>query len=83
LRARAASSKEQITEIEHKIMDATRSDEAMKYIDQNDIDLYDFIPPLQYKGGSAVAISTMPSITPKTLKAISSHWASLLTANSG
>lgn len=52
--ARASSNKEQITNIEHKIMDATSTDEAMKYIDQNDIDFYDFVPPLQYKGASAV-----------------------------
>src|SRR5262245_12327128 len=52
--ARAASNKEQITDIEHKIMDATSTDEAMKYVDQNDIDVYDFHPPLQYKGASAV-----------------------------
>jgi ketosteroid isomerase-like protein len=52
--ARAASNKEQITGIEHKIMDATSSDEAMKYIDQKDIDVYDIHSPLQYKGGSAV-----------------------------
>lgn len=52
--ARAASSKEQIIEIEHKIMDATSTNEVMKYVDQNEVDFYDFVPPLQYKGAAAV-----------------------------
>jgi ketosteroid isomerase-like protein len=52
--ARAAGSKDQITDIEHKIMDATNTDEAMKYDDLNDIDFYDFVPPLEYKGATAV-----------------------------
>jgi ketosteroid isomerase-like protein len=53
--ARAATSaREQITDIEHKIMDATTTDEAMKYDDPNDIVFFDFVPPLQYKGSKAV-----------------------------
>ena len=53
--ARAASSaKEQITAVENKLISATSADEVMKYIDQNDVDFYDFAPPLQYKGATAV-----------------------------
>src|ERR1700683_5875085 len=52
--ARAAGSKDQITDIEHKIMHATNTDEAMKYDDLNDIDFYDLVPPLEYKGATAV-----------------------------
>lgn len=50
----AAGAKEQITDIEHKIIDATSADEAMKYDDPNDIVFYDFVPPLQFKGAKAV-----------------------------
>jgi ketosteroid isomerase-like protein len=54
-RVRAAeNAKEQITEIEHKIIDATSTDQVMKYYDKSDIDLFDFVPPLQYKGETAV-----------------------------
>jgi ketosteroid isomerase-like protein len=52
--ARAADSKAQITDIEHKILDATNTDEAMKYDDPNDIVFFDFVPPLEYKGPTAV-----------------------------
>lgn len=53
--ARAAgSSKEQITQVENKLLNATSTDEAIKYYDQKDIDFYDFVPPLQYKGATAV-----------------------------
>jgi ketosteroid isomerase-like protein len=50
----AASAKEQITEVENKILNATSADEAITYDDQKDIDFYDFVPPLQYKGAAAV-----------------------------
>ena len=52
--ARAAgSAKDQITEIENKVLAATTADEVMKYVDQNE-DFYDFVPPLHYKGATAV-----------------------------
>lgn len=51
----AGGAKDQITEIEHKIITATSADEVMKYYDDSeDVDVYDFVPPLQYKGASAV-----------------------------
>jgi ketosteroid isomerase-like protein len=43
-----------VKDVENKIIAATNADEVMKYYDQNDIDLYDFVPPLQYKGAAAV-----------------------------
>jgi ketosteroid isomerase-like protein len=43
-----------IRAVEHKIIDATTADEVMKYYDKKDIDLYDFVPPLQYEGATAV-----------------------------
>jgi ketosteroid isomerase-like protein len=53
--ARAAgSAKDQITDIENKVLAATNTDDAMKYDDLNDIDFYDFVPPLQYRGKDAV-----------------------------
>jgi ketosteroid isomerase-like protein len=52
--ASAASAKEQITNVENKIINATSTDETMKYYDMNDIELYDFVPPLKYKGKEAV-----------------------------
>ncbi|MGH7842773.1 MAG: YybH family protein [Candidatus Binataceae bacterium] len=53
--ANAAGDKAKITDIEHKIIDATTADQVMKYYDKDDIDLYDFHPPLQYAGSSAVS----------------------------
>lgn len=50
----SAKDKKAIEEVEHKIIAATSADEVMKYYDQNDIDVYDFMPPLQYKGVAAV-----------------------------
>lgn len=51
----AGSAKDQIIEIENKIITATSADEVMKYYDDSqDVDVYDFVPPLQYKGASAV-----------------------------
>ncbi len=50
----AGSAKKQITEVENKLLNATSTDEVMKYADEKDIDLYDFVPPLQYKGVTAV-----------------------------
>ncbi len=53
--ARAAgSSKDQITAVENKIIAATSTDEAMKYFDPNEIEFYDFVPPLKYTGKEAV-----------------------------
>lgn len=50
----SAKDKKAIEEVEHKIIAATTTDEVMKYYDQNDIDVYDFVPPLQYQGAAAV-----------------------------
>jgi ketosteroid isomerase-like protein len=52
--AGSAKDEKAIKEVENKIISATSTDEVMKYYDQNDIDLYDFVPPLQYKGAAAV-----------------------------
>lgn len=49
-----AKDEKAIKDVENKIIAATSTDEVMKYYDQNDIDLYDFVPPLQYKGAAAV-----------------------------
>jgi len=49
-----AKDEKAIRDVENKIISATSTDEVMKYYDQNDIDLYDFVPPLQYNGASAV-----------------------------
>src|SRR5512143_1216357 len=43
-----------IRDVENKIITATSSAEVMKYYDTSDIDLFDFVPPLQYKGADAV-----------------------------
>ena len=52
----AASSQKEITELEHKGIAATSTDQAASLgcFDENDIVLYDFIPPLEYKGDKAV-----------------------------
>jgi ketosteroid isomerase-like protein len=49
-----AKDQQKIKDIEHNIIDATNADQVMKYYDNNNIDLYDFHPPLQYQGASAV-----------------------------
>jgi ketosteroid isomerase-like protein len=49
-----AKDKKAIEDVEHNIISATNTDQVMKYYDQNDIDLYDFVPPLQYDGATAV-----------------------------
>jgi ketosteroid isomerase-like protein len=49
----AGSSKEEITTLEHNLIAATSADEAIKFYDGNP-DVYDFVPPLQYKGTDAV-----------------------------
>lgn len=52
----AASAQKQITDLEHKCIAATSTDQAASLgcFDENDIVLYDFIPPLEYKGDKAV-----------------------------
>jgi ketosteroid isomerase-like protein len=50
----AGDAKAQITELEHKFINATSADEAMSYCDPNKIAVFDFEPPLQYVGGKAV-----------------------------
>lgn len=49
-----AKDEKAIKAVENKIIAATSTDEVMKYYDQDDIDLYDFVPPLQFKGTTAV-----------------------------
>ena len=49
-----AKDEKAIKDVENKIINATSTDEVMKYYDVNEIDLYDFVPPLQYKGATAV-----------------------------
>jgi ketosteroid isomerase-like protein len=53
-KASVAADKQEITEVERKILAATKTDQVMRFYDQNNIDLYDFVPPLQYKGATAV-----------------------------
>jgi len=50
----AGSAKDEITAVENKIIAATSADEIMKYFDDKEIVLYDFVPGLQYKGATAV-----------------------------
>jgi ketosteroid isomerase-like protein len=51
----AGGGKNEITALEHKLIAATSADEAMKYYDDKDADVYDFSgPPLEYNGSTAV-----------------------------
>ncbi len=52
----AGNAKQDITELEHKCIAATSTDEAASLgcFDEHDIVLYDFIPPLEYSGAKAV-----------------------------
>src|SRR5215469_11468234 len=52
----AGNSKQEITDLEHKCIAATSTDQAASIgcFDENDIVLYDFIPPLEYSGDKAV-----------------------------
>ncbi|HZP44309.1 MAG TPA: nuclear transport factor 2 family protein [Candidatus Binataceae bacterium] len=51
----AASAKDQISDVEHKLIAATSADEAIKYYDATDADVFDFSgPPLEYQGTDAV-----------------------------
>jgi ketosteroid isomerase-like protein len=52
----AESAKQEITDLEHKCIAATSTDQAesLGCFDPNDIVLYDFIPPLEYSGAKAV-----------------------------
>ncbi|MGO9061789.1 MAG: YybH family protein [Candidatus Binataceae bacterium] len=49
----ADSAKDEITKVEKKIVFATNTDQVMEYYDK-EIVFYDYVPPLQYKGASAV-----------------------------
>jgi ketosteroid isomerase-like protein len=42
-----------IKKIEHEIADATTIDQFMRHIDKDAV-LYDFVPPLSYKGATAI-----------------------------
>jgi ketosteroid isomerase-like protein len=52
----AGNSKLEITDLEHKCIAATSTDQAaaLGCFDEADIVLYDFIPPLEYSGDKAV-----------------------------
>jgi ketosteroid isomerase-like protein len=52
----AGDAKQQITDLEHKCIAATSTDQSANLgcFDENDIVLYDFVPPLEYKGAKAV-----------------------------
>ena len=50
----AESAKDEISAVEHKIIAATSAPQFMEHVDDKDIVLYDYVPPLQYKGASAV-----------------------------
>jgi len=50
----AGDAKAQITELEHKVIASTSTDQVMAYYDANKVVFYDFVPPLQYVGEKAV-----------------------------
>ncbi len=50
----ASSAKDEIIAVEHKLIAATSTAQAMEYTDEKEFVLYDFVPPLQYKGAHAV-----------------------------
>jgi ketosteroid isomerase-like protein len=50
----AAKDEKAITDIEHKMIATTNTDDLMKYYDQNDVNVYDLAGPLQYQGNAAV-----------------------------
>ena len=52
----AGNAKQEINNLEHKCIAATSTDQAASLgcFDENDIVLYDFIPPLKYAGATAV-----------------------------
>ncbi|MBV8771423.1 MAG: nuclear transport factor 2 family protein [Deltaproteobacteria bacterium] len=52
----ASNAKQEITNLEHKCIAATSTeqDAALGCFDENDIVLYDFVPPLEYSGAKAV-----------------------------
>src|ERR1700758_4676710 len=52
----AGSAKQAITDLEHKCIAATSTDQAASLgcFDEADIVVYDFTPPLEYKGDQAV-----------------------------
>jgi ketosteroid isomerase-like protein len=50
----AGSAKDEITAVEHKLIAATSTAQFMEHVDDKAIVLYDYVPPLQYKGASAV-----------------------------
>ncbi|HUN56720.1 MAG TPA: nuclear transport factor 2 family protein [Candidatus Binataceae bacterium] len=50
----SSDAKAQITELEHKLINATSADEALTFYDPNKVSVFDFEPPLQYVGEKAV-----------------------------
>jgi ketosteroid isomerase-like protein len=49
-----AKDEKAISDVEHKMIATTSTDELMKYYDQNDVALYDLSGPLEFKGNTAV-----------------------------
>src|SRR5882724_7095272 len=49
-----AKDEKAIKDIESKMIATTNTNDLMKYYDENDVDVYDFAGPLQYKGNTAV-----------------------------
>jgi ketosteroid isomerase-like protein len=49
----AGSAKDELTTLEHQLIAATSTAQFMEHTDKG-IVFYDFVPPLQYKGASAV-----------------------------
>jgi len=50
----AGSDKQAITDLEHKCIAATSTDQAMGCFDEKHVVLYDVVPPLKYAGAKAV-----------------------------
>jgi ketosteroid isomerase-like protein len=50
----AAKDEKAISDIEHKMIATTNTNDLMKYYDPNDVVVYDFSGPLEYKGNAAV-----------------------------
>jgi ketosteroid isomerase-like protein len=50
----AGGAKAEIIAFEHKCIQAQTTDQAMACFDKNDVEIYDFVPPLKYSGEQAV-----------------------------
>jgi len=50
----AGNAKDEITAVENKLIAATSTAQFMEHVDEKAFVFYDYVPPLQYKGASAV-----------------------------